>query len=88
MKTDPKPLTGNCDSCLMPLAKDPKGASREHADYCSYCFFDGHLAYDGDDVNEFKRGMIEAITARGQNVWKARLFAFMAGFAPRWKKKS
>lgn len=81
-----QPLTGNCDSCLMPFSKDPKGANREHEKYCSYCFVKGKLCYEGNDVNEFKKAMIKAITDRGESKWKAYVFAFMAGFAPRWKK--
>lgn len=81
-----KTLKGNCDSCLMPFSKDPKGMAREHEQYCSYCYFDGHLAYEGTDVKEFKKKMIEAIVARGESPVKAHFFAFMAGFAPRWKK--
>lgn len=81
-----KTLKGNCESCLMPFKKDPKGANREHEEYCSYCFQDGHLMYEGDDVNEFKKCMIDAITARGESKLKANFFAFMAGFAPRWRK--
>jgi len=70
----------------MPLAKDPKGENREHERYCSYCFSNGKLNYQGDDLQEFKKAMISAITNRGESVLKAQLFAFMAGFAPRWKK--
>ncbi len=71
---------------MMPFAKDPKGENRENAKYCSYCFYDGKLAYPGDDVKEFKKAMIKAITDRGESPIKAHLFAFVAGFAPRWKK--
>lgn len=71
----------------MPFAKDPKGANRERPQYCSYCFTNGKLCYEGADVKEFKKAMIAAITARGESKVKAHLFAFMAGFAPRWKKK-
>lgn len=85
--TTQKTLKGNCESCLMPFAKDPKGANREHEKYCSYCFYNGKPAYEGNDVNEFKKAMINAIVARGESRVKAWLFAFMAGFAPRWKKK-
>jgi hypothetical protein len=70
----------------MPFKKDPKGANREHEKYCSYCFSNGKLCYPGSDLNEFKKAMITAIIARGESPWKAKLFAFMAGFAPRWKK--
>lgn len=77
----------SCASCLMPLSKDPAGAARESDRYCSYCFKNGKLAYEGTDVREFKRQMIEAIVAQGESRLKARFFAFMAGFAPRWRKK-
>jgi hypothetical protein len=71
----------------MPFKKDPKGENRESAIYCSYCFYNGKLAYPGSDVKEFKKAMVNAIVARGESKLKAHLFAFMAGFAPRWKKK-
>lgn len=87
MSAESKTLQGNCDSCLMPFKKDPLGANREHAQYCSYCYRDGKLCYEGDDLPGFKKAMVEAIVARGESKMKARLFAFMAGFAPRWKKK-
>lgn len=70
----------------MPFSKDPKGSNREHNDHCSYCYYNGKLAYEGTDVKEFKKAMIQAIVARGESPLKARFFAFMAGFAPRWKK--
>jgi hypothetical protein len=78
-------LDGNCESCLMPFKKDPKGVNRENEKYCSYCFIDGKLCYEGNDVKEFKKEMIKAIVARGESKIKAHVFAFMAGFAPRWK---
>lgn len=80
-------LEGMCYSCMMPFKKDPKGANREDAKNCSYCFHDGALAYPGSDVNEFKKAMINAIVARGESKVKAYIFAFLAGFAPRWKKQ-
>lgn len=70
----------------MPFKKDPKGEDREHEKFCTYCFSDGKLNYEGNDLQEFKKAMITAITDRGESRLKAYLFAFMAGFAPRWKK--
>lgn len=81
-----KTLQGMCQSCLMPFRKDPQGAEREHESYCSYCYKDGRLIYEGNDLQEFKKLMVDAIVARGESVWKARFFAWAAGFAPRWKK--
>lgn len=70
----------------MPLKKDPLGDLRESKKYCSYCFKNGKLCYEGDDAEEFKKAMVEAIVSRGESKIKAHFFAFMAGFAPRWKK--
>ena len=86
MDTSKKTLTGTCESCMMPLKKDPLGENREHEKYCSYCYRDGKLCYEGNDVKEFKKAMYDAIVARGEPKWKAWLFTFMAGFAPRWKQ--
>lgn len=82
MKTNKK----MCESCLMPLDKDPLGDKRESDIYCSYCFRDGKLCYEGNDVKEFKKAMFNAIVARGESRLKAHFFTFMAGFAPRWRK--
>ena len=76
-----------CESCLMPFKKDPLLENRESSKYCSYCFRNGKLCYEGNDFKEFKKVMIEARVKRGESKWKAKLFAFVAGFAPRWKKK-
>lgn len=82
-----KTLKGSCESCLMPFKKDPLGADREHERYCSYCFAQGKLCYEGTDLAVFKKEMINAIVSRGESRFKAHIFAFFAGFAPRWKKK-
>lgn len=73
-----------CESCSMPFSKDP--GTRESEKYCSYCYKDGKLTYEGNDVNEFKRRSYEAMVAKGMNRFKAKLFTWMIGFAPRWKK--
>jgi hypothetical protein len=69
---------------MMPFSKDP--GPRTSDKYCSYCFKDGKLCYEGTDKNEFKKAMYAAIRARGINPVTAWLYTFMAGFAPRWKK--
>lgn len=84
----PHTLQGNCESCLMPFSKDPAGENREDARYCSYCFTDGKLCYEGNDFAGFKKAMIDAIVARGGSRIIAHIYAFMASFAPRWKKST
>jgi hypothetical protein len=73
-----------CESCLMPFSKDP--GQRESEQYCSYCFKDGKLCYEGFDVKEFKKICYEGMVGGGMNKIKAKFFAWMVGFAPRWKK--
>lgn len=85
--TEMKTLDGMCESCMMPFKKDPAGSSREHEKYCSYCYQNGKLSYPGNDVREFKRAMIDDMVSRGEPKLKAQFFAWMAGFAPRWKSR-
>ncbi len=73
-----------CESCMMPFSKDP--GNRESDKYCSYCFRDGKLTYEGNDVNEFKKCSYDAMVGKGMNKFKAKLFTWLIGFAPRWKK--
>jgi hypothetical protein len=68
----------------MPFSKDP--GKRESDKYCSYCFKDGKLCYEGNDVNEFKNVCYEKMVQRGMNKIQAKIFTWMIGFAPRWKK--
>jgi hypothetical protein len=37
----------SCESCMMPFSKDT--GVRESDRYCSYCFKDGKLCYEGTD---------------------------------------
>ena len=75
----------NCDSCLMPFNKDP--GKRELDIYCSLCFKNGELLYKGNDVEEFKKICYQGMLDRGINKYLAKLYAFIIGFAPRWRKK-
>lgn len=74
----------NCESCMMPLAKDPgkSGSSK----YCSYCFKDGKLCYQGNDLKEFQKICYQGMLQNGTNPLLAKVFTFMVRFAPRWRK--
>lgn len=72
----------SCQSCMMPLSKDL--GQRESDQYCSLCFKDGKLLYEGD-WQGFKKAAYEGMISRGMHPWKASLFAWMTRFAPRWK---
>ncbi|MDD5054714.1 MAG: zinc ribbon domain-containing protein [Candidatus Peribacteraceae bacterium] len=78
-------MKNSCQSCLMPLAKDPGKSGSDQ--YCSYCFKDGKLAYEGNDLKEFQRRCFEGMTAGGMGRFKARFFTWLVRFAPRWRRK-
>ncbi len=74
----------SCQSCMMPLAKDP-GKSGSNI-YCSYCFKNGELCYKGTDLKEFQKISYQGMIQNGMNPWLARVFTFFIRFAPRWRK--
>lgn len=76
----------NCESCLMPFSKDT--GARESDKYCSLCFKDGKLCYEGTDVKEFQKVCYDGMVARGMNKLTAKFFAYLIKFAPRWKKSN
>lgn len=74
----------NCDSCLMPLDAEHGQAVREHQNYCNLCFRDGKLCYEGD-WEGFRKAAYDGMISRGMNKYKAKFFAWMTRFAPRWR---
>jgi hypothetical protein len=65
---------------MMPLAKDTGVSGSDK--YCSFCFQNGKLVYEGNNVNEFKKMSYEKMVAGGMNKLKAKFFTWMIGFAP------
>lgn len=70
----------------MPFNKDP--GIRESDVYCSLCFANGRLCYQGNDLEAFKQVCYQAMISRGMNKLLACFYTWCIGFAPRWKKKS
>lgn len=76
-------MKNSCTSCLMPFHKD-KGV-REHPDYCSLCYTNGKLCYEGNNLKEFQKICYENMRKGGMNIIFAKLYTHMIKFAPRWK---
>lgn len=76
----------SCKSCLMPFSKDT--GTRENQDYCSLCFRNGKLCYEGNDLKEFQKICYENMRKNGMNIILAKLYTHMIRFAPRWKESS
>lgn len=72
-----------CESCLMPFDKDP--GVRESEKYCSLCFKNGKLCYEGNDLKEFQKVCYESMVSKGTNKFLAKFYTYMIKFAPRWK---
>lgn len=71
----------------MPLDEEHGQMNRENERYCTYCFKDGKLCYEGNDLKAFQRRSYEAMVGHGIGKCKAKFFAWMIRFAPRWRKK-
>lgn len=79
-------MKNSCESCLMPFGKD--AGKRESDKYCSLCYKNGKLCYEGNDLKEYQRICYENMRAGGMNPLKAKFFSWMIRFAPRWKNKA
>jgi hypothetical protein len=76
----------SCESCMMPLDEGHGQANREDVRYCTHCFHDGKLCYEGNDLKEFQRRSFDAMRSQGMGKCKAWFFTALIRFAPRWKK--
>ena len=74
-----------CQSCLMPFNKDT--GVRESEIYCSLCYRDGKLCYEGNDLKEFQKIVYQNMRKNGLGWFKAKMYTYMIRFAPRWKNK-
>jgi hypothetical protein len=68
----------------MPFNKDP--GKRENNRYCSLCFKNGKLMYEGNDLKEFQTIVYQSMRSRGANPLWTWFATFMIRFAPRWKR--
>ena len=75
----------SCESCMMPLARDT--GPRESEKYCSNCFRDGKLVYEGTDLKAFQKGAYDSMVAKGTSKPLAWFYTWMIRFAPRWKNR-
>ena len=69
----------------MPFSKD-KGV-RESDRYCSYCFKNGKLCYQGNDLREFQKVCYAQMRKDGINPLVASFYTYMIRYAKRWGEK-
>ena len=59
-----------CQSCDMPMSKDPQGGGHNkdgsvNAEYCSLCYDQGAFTYQGDDVRDFQKMVVNEMVKKG-----------------------
>ena len=80
-----------CQSCGMPMSKDPKGGGTNadgsiNEKYCSYCFENGKFTYEGNDVKEFQEFCRKKMIESGSGKFTAWLFTRGMKRLERWKQ--
>ena len=78
-----------CQSCGMPLNKDPHGGGKNHdgsnsLKYCSYCYQDGEFTFEGT-VQEFQDFCRVKMIESGHNRFMAWLLTRGMRRLERWK---
>ncbi len=79
-----------CQSCGMPLDKDPKGGGSEadgslSSTYCSICYRDGAFVHKGVTAAEFQAHCVEALAGKGMPRIMAWVFTRGIPKLDRWR---
>ena len=72
-------MATNCQSCGMPLRKDPQAGGSEadgsrSTTYCSLCYRDGAFVHPNFDVEQMQAFCVEQLTKKGMPRLLAWLF--------------
>ena len=84
-----KPAYKNCQSCGMPLSKDPKGGGMEvdgtkSQMYCSHCYQDGKFTLPDITVQQMQERVKQKIKEMGLPGFMASFFARKVPKLERW----
>lgn len=81
-----------CQSCAMPLTKDPQGGGT-NADgtistlYCSHCYQNGTFLFECNDVKQFQEHCRKIMRKNGMNPVLSWIFSRGYSRLERWKKR-
>jgi len=83
-------MAKRCESCGMPLNKDPKGGGSEadgskSTQYCSICYENGAFVHPDVSAQEFQSNCLDALAQKGMPRIMAWLFTRGIPNLPRWK---
>ena len=83
-------MAKRCESCGMPLNKDPQGGGSEadgsrSTTYCSICYADGAFVHRNVTASEFQANCLDALAAKGMPRIMAWLFTRGIPSLLRWQ---
>ncbi len=83
-------MAKTCQSCGMPLSKDPEGGGTEtdgtkSTTYCSICYDQGTFRHQGVSVAEFQQQCVDALMRSGMPNIMAWMFPRGNPRLGRWK---
>ncbi|WP_372574513.1 zinc ribbon domain-containing protein [Ruegeria jejuensis] len=84
-------MSGRCQSCGMPLSKDPEGGGSEadgslSTTYCSICYAEGAFRHPDASLSEFQAYCVDALAAKGMPRILAWAFTRGMGKLDRWRE--
>ena len=84
-------MSDRCQSCGMPLSKDPEGGGSEadgsrSATYCSICYTNGAFRHPDATLTEFQAHCVDALAAKGMPRILAWAFTRGMGKLGRWRE--
>ncbi len=79
-----------CQSCSMPMKKDPEGGGTEadgsrSGKYCSLCYRDGAFVHPGFDAAQMQDFCVEQLSKKGMPRFMAWLFTRQIPKLERWQ---
>ncbi|MFZ2681761.1 MAG: zinc ribbon domain-containing protein [Patescibacteria group bacterium] len=84
-------LGAQCQSCAMPMSKDPENGGlnadgTKSTDYCSFCLRNGEFCAK-ETLEDFRKGLDEMLKAKGLSWWIRKLTWYQLPTLKRWKQK-
>jgi len=81
-----------CQSCGMPMSKDPLGGGteldgRQNLTYCSYCYVDGQFTQPDFTVEQMQEFCRQKLREAGCGRFSSWLFTLGIPRLARWKQK-
>jgi hypothetical protein len=84
-------LGTQCQSCAMPLSKDPEHGGTnadgsKSTEYCSYCFVNGQFVDGGVSLDEYRQKLDQILKDQKMSWFLRTMTWYQLPTLKRWKK--